>query len=321
MIHGMRIEATAKKVGLSEIAARRRLRCVLGIDVPRTCEFSSGEIITGRWLETLSERLQVWPTEIAVLADASVSHWLKPENLAKPIRSILARPLLAVERRLKKGFLGYPDKSAADLAATALPNLREQRGELTTAMRILSRTEGVNGALAVELNSLAEHSRNEVSKTGPAQSHRCLCWLAEISRYRGARPPDPIHFLADKYGVGVEWMRRTLSENGSAIPLETTRAIISPLISTGTKKRGRRPGRLRDTADRIKKAANLLVAGFGETEMAPHLFPDKPASAVSNTFNLFHNYRKEIELAKLKRTPGAERVAAEADAKTPTPLK
>ena len=313
LMDGLDIESAARKSGLSTGAMRGRLQDVLGVRVKNTCEFSAGEIVTGRWVRNLLGRLQVKnPDEFKAFISFDVRYWLQPKQQTAVLRSTMAKQLIEAERKLVAGFLGYREQSISSLLRTILPNLSQQASETADALQIL----GQDG-LAAKLDALAESSREEVAHASPSQSHRCLCWLAEISRLVD-RPRSALDLLALKYGTNARSIQRGLSEPSQSISHETARAIILPLLRQPRRRRGRPSRRDAETRKRIKKAAAFLLSGYTQTTMAKYLFSGRDDSPLQNTLQLFNRFRKEIELARLSLTMRQARAIVAAAVRTTT---
>lgn len=293
LAEGLDLKAIARKTGKHASVIRARLERIFGTKVRQDGFFSDGQMVNGTWIKAmLLSPLQIKPPELESFVDAGVAWWMRSDRIERPLRTALAKLLVEARRWLTKRLVdGHSDYPKSVLLATIVPNLSQQCEEVDIATRLLRDA------------SAFEQFTTDVSPDSSdlSQFRRTLGWVAEINRMPKS-PRSAVDFLATKYGVTEEIIRGAIAQKPEPVPVEVMRAIIQPFLTEDRPVRGRRPGILSDTREHIKRAASLSLQGFTKTEMASHVFDDKPLSAKSNIHRLFHDYGDLIEFEKLKIT-------------------
>ncbi len=125
------------------------------------------------------------------------------------------------------------------------------------------------------------------------------------------RYPLPPQKMCPKHGVELRrasgpWKRRATKKLvwGVVCPTGGERYYVSHgekvRLSRASRwaKGGRPTGITKEVQKQIEKAAAFDLCNWSKRKMAPHLFPDKPASYYTNTKQLFRRYPAEIKAAK-----------------------
>ncbi|HVA17709.1 MAG TPA: hypothetical protein VMV59_08355 [Candidatus Dormibacteraeota bacterium] len=290
LVEGFDLKAIARKTGKHASVIRARLERIFGTTVRRVGVFSDGQMVNGRWVEEAISSLQLQRRELESFIGMSLSWWLRSESLERPIRTVLAKSLIDARNWLTRRLVGgYSDHSKAALLVTVVSNLPQQHEEAEGAMTLLRKAPAFDQFVVG-----APRDSN-----GLRRFRRVLGWISEISQApRSSR--SGTGFLAVKYGITAEEIRRALLERQERVPALAVRANVVSLLHEPRPRRRR--GIREETRKRIKWAAAFQRAGFRQNGMAKFVFHDRPGSAEDNIRTLFHEHGEDIELTAIHLT-------------------
>jgi hypothetical protein len=301
--------------------------------------FEHGEVVTGRHVENILTDFGLAQRDLA--RDLGVHHvWLSYLLRTKrnhPLRAVTARLFVNYRRQWNPALVVPTEARASGLErAGAIRGQRRRRWLLRSEFEALPaqyrvllevlqqlreglRTETIKPSKILEW--ICIHSRAETTEhpEGPMKFRRMLFWWPAFRLFLEQSPgillrmkPSGVayRFMAFDHETTDGGIRDAVA--GEVKPLEPERAhdlvrlkrlSLAMPVETKAARRGRRPGMLKETRHRIEVAAAFELLGWSKRKMAPHVFPDQPASAETNIYRFYNRYRQSIAAAKQQLTP------------------
>jgi hypothetical protein len=221
-----------------------------------------------------------------------------------------------------------------DVLRTFLPALSDLNDALVRTMpeiRTAAREHPARGMTGLGEAVAWDAAREESAKSTDYRWRRTLryLWQAErwiaknLDRLRAYEDDGPLvrSLIGWRYGATQQTVQNALRERTEGIPPLEVRLLIltyAPSFAETKKKSGAPTGVRTKTKEQIELAAAFDLMGWTRKDMAPFLFPDTPRSAESNTYRVFSEHSRKINVAKKKLTPARAKERVEQATRRPS---